>query len=312
MRMPLPARSRGWHCRTSGCVILVICLPVSACVATFGPVRHDKARYVDGTITERLSASPSRVSSLRVAGTIDMTSDVELVFDARRDGVIRIPYSSIFSLVYGPTRHRAYENGRPTWVPRPTKYPLPGTRGWDNYLKIVFHDDAAKVGDVVLELGKAIVRPTLKTLEDRTNRRIVFETLQACTDFRTREDCGYASVGELKGLKKVWLDTACGDLSDARERIVAEIERARLNLELLADRDRAHIVLRFCGWSGNPSPYRFTPARSGSGGIYIVRDSQLSLVLGFHDSEETLWERHPARNFGSAFVRAYREAHGMR
>ena len=104
----------------------------------------------------------------------------------------------------------------------------------------------------------------------------------------------------------------CGDRSDASERIVSEIERARLDLELLAERDRAEIVLHFCGSSGIPSPYRFTPARSASGGIYIVRGSQLSLVLGFHDREETLWEGDPARNFRAGLVRAYREANGMR
>ena len=104
----------------------------------------------------------------------------------------------------------------------------------------------------------------------------------------------------------------CGDRSDASERIVSEIERARLDLELLAERDRAEIVLHFCGSSEIPSPYRFTPARSASGGIYIVRGSQLSLVLGFHDQEETLWEGDPARNFRAGLVRAYREANGMR
>jgi hypothetical protein len=42
----------------------------------------------------------------------------------------------------------------------------------------------------VLELGKDVVRTTLKVLEVRTGKEIEFQDVEACKQYKTPKECG--------------------------------------------------------------------------------------------------------------------------
>lgn len=58
-------------------------------------------------------------------------------------------------------------------------------------------------------------------------------------------DVEYGKLSDLKGLKKVFVDT--GADMKSRERILKEIEKAKLGLELLDSAEGAEIILNFGG-----------------------------------------------------------------
>ena len=135
----------------------------------------------------------------------------------------------------------------------------------------------------------------------------------------------YGKPSELKGLKKVFVDTG-GDMKN-RERILNEIEKANLGLELLDSADRAEVILNFqggkekqlSGVNSTTDTYgntHATPAYRkitvGAGQVFVVKDQKLRVVLSFDDEEKTVFEKKPATNFGKTFVKAYKKANDLK
>ena len=135
----------------------------------------------------------------------------------------------------------------------------------------------------------------------------------------------YGKPAELKGLKKVFVDTG-GDMKN-RERILNEIEKAKLGVELLDSAEGAEVILSFQGgkekqMSGVNSTTdslgntRSTPSYRkitvGAGQVFVVRGDKLRVVLSFDDEEKTVFEKKPATNFGKSFVKAYKKANDMK
>ena len=119
----------------------------------------------------------------------------------------------------------------------------------------------------------------------------------------------------LKGLTRVFIDVDVGQYADqeAKSRIVSEIQRAALRLELLESRQHAQVVLRFVAdyvgvWLGDQ---RLVGTKSGTGWVYLVQGQKLREVYAFHDEKESIVTRMPATNFGRAFVREYKRANGQ-
>jgi N-methylhydantoinase B/oxoprolinase/acetone carboxylase alpha subunit len=128
----------------------------------------------------------------------------------------------------------------------------------------------------------------------------------------------YGKTSELKGLKKVFVDTG-GDMKN-RERITKEIEKAKLGIELLDSVDGAEIILDFnsgkekylASVNTNPQGTVSTPIyrsrNTGEGKVFIVKDNHLRVVMSFEDEERTVFEKKPATNFAKTFIKAYKKA----
>jgi len=135
----------------------------------------------------------------------------------------------------------------------------------------------------------------------------------------------YGKPSELKGLKKVFVDTG-GDMKN-RDRISNEIQKANLGVELLDSADGAEVILSFQGGkekqmagvnsttdsSGNThSTPSYRKITVGAGQVFVVRGDKLRVVLSFDDEEKTIFEKKPATNFGKTFVKAYKKANDMK
>lgn len=135
-------------------------------------------------------------------------------------------------------------------------------------------------------------------------------------------DTVYGRPSDLKGLKKVFVD-AGGDLKN-RERVMKEIEKAKLDLTLLDSAEGAEIILNFGGGSesrvgqvvtspsGTVSTPLYRKIPTGQGVAYVVKGDKLAVVMSFEDEQTTGWERKPATNFGRDFVKLYKKANGLK
>ena len=240
------------------------CLAVSGCAVTYvsSPVHKDQARYIAGTTATGLSASPSRLAALKVSGPIRTDAPTEFIVDAGRDGRLAIPYDAITALIYGPAFASRAPTGQDRWTVKASgrKYPwATGSHRYDShFLKIVFRDRSGLEQDVVLGLGADVRRPVLEALERRSGCPIQFEVPDACLEFRTADACGYGQPSDLKGLTKIFVDTAGSrEWTDGESllRIIAAIADARLGLEIVSQPE-ADVVLAFA--------MRLDRSRSGS------------------------------------------------
>jgi hypothetical protein len=124
---------------------------------------------------------------------------------------------------------------------------------------------------------------------------------------------------EMKGLTKVFIDSGT-DPKD-RERIVKEIESAKLGLAVLDSAEGAEIILDFVGGERQTTVDSYNAVTKiyaplpitlgfGRGVVYVVRDGQRRAVLSFQDDGGNhFFPKKLATNFGRKFVKAYRRAH---
>ncbi|HKP37927.1 MAG TPA: hypothetical protein VJT71_13805 [Pyrinomonadaceae bacterium] len=128
----------------------------------------------------------------------------------------------------------------------------------------------------------------------------------------------YGKPEELKGLKKVFVDTG-GNMKD-RGRIEDEIRRSKIGVELLDSSDGAEVVLKFGGGKevvggslGSILPnVAIRSLNVGEGHVYVLRGGKPKLVMSYEGVETHLWEKKPAKNFGKRFAEAYKKANGLK
>jgi hypothetical protein len=135
----------------------------------------------------------------------------------------------------------------------------------------------------------------------------------------------YGKPSELKGLKKVFVDTG-GDMKN-RERILNEIEKANLGIDLLDSADAAEVILNFQGgkekqlsgvnsttdtYGNTRGTASYRKITVGGGQVLVVKDGRFRVVLSFDDEEKTVFEKKPATNFGKTFVKAYKKANDLK
>ena len=151
----------------AGVIFVVLTAVVSA-------VDSDKAMYVGGTL--------SGVQE-KAEGRLNTRSDVDFAFEAGNKGSISIPYAAISSLEYGQKAGRRVAVGIlvSPWALFSKKR--------NHYLTITYSDRAGKEQAGVFELGKDIVRTTLKILEVRAGKEIEFQDVEACKQYKTPKEC---------------------------------------------------------------------------------------------------------------------------
>lgn len=137
----------------------------------------------------------------------------------------------------------------------------------------------------------------------------------------------YGSLSELKNLKKVFIDTQT-DLKN-RERIVEEINKANIGLEIV-ERDDAEIVISFGGGKAHiitgatTSPVYGTDSTEttldgrkvsiGKGFVFIKGKSKdvPRIIMDFESAQDKLGEKKPATKFAKEFIKAYKKANGLK
>lgn len=137
-------------------------------------VDGDKAAYVGGTIPGLAEKAEGRLTT---------TSETEFSFDAGKKGAKTILYSSITGLEYGQ------KAGRRVAVAVLVSPLALFSKKRNHYLTVTYMDEAGKEQAGVFELGKDIVRTTLKILEVRTGKQIEPQDVDACKQFRTPKEC---------------------------------------------------------------------------------------------------------------------------
>ena len=124
---------------------------------------HDAA-YMGGTVTDKVKE--------HAEGKALTTDPTNFVFDSK-DGKIEIPYSQIDSLEYGQKAGRRVGLG----VVVSPLFLFSHKRR--HYLTIGWTDANKKQQAAVFELGKSIIRPTLRTLEEKSGKKVEYQDAEA-------------------------------------------------------------------------------------------------------------------------------------
>ena len=149
-----------------------------AVIVTSSGIAHavgkDKAMYMGGTLVGVQEKAEGRVNT---------TSASVFRFDAGKKGTVSIPYEGVTGLEYGQ------KAGRRVAVAVLVSPWALFSKKRNHYLTITYTDSAGKEQAGVFELGKDIVRTTLKILEVRTGKEIEFQDEEACKQYRTPKEC---------------------------------------------------------------------------------------------------------------------------
>lgn len=148
-------------------------LAVSMLSATVLGVDKDKAAYMGGTLAGIQEKAEGRVA----------TSGTAFVLEAGKKGTVTIPYDAISALEYGQKAGRRVAVGILI-----TPWAL-FSKKRNHFLTITYTDSAGKEQAGVFELGKDLVRTTLKILEVRTSKEIEFQDAEACKQYKTPKEC---------------------------------------------------------------------------------------------------------------------------
>lgn len=133
------------------------------------------------------------------------------------------------------------------------------------------------------------------------------------------QDFRYGQPSEMKGLKKVFVNTGA-DITN-RERIIKELQNAKLDLELLDSEEEAEIILVFAGGkeqitvgsvSNGTGSLSTRKVNVGEGRVFVLRDNVMKIVMSYEGEERKIWEKKPATNFSRAFVKAYKKANDLK
>jgi phage gp45-like len=143
----------------------------------------------------------------------------------------------------------------------------------------------------------------------------LFAFLFLATSIIAVQDFSYGKPSEMKGMTKVFVNTGA-DMTN-RERIIKELQNAKLDLELLDSEDGADIILVFAGGkeqitvgsvSNGMGSLSTRRVNVGEGKVFVMRENKMKIVMSYEGEERKIWEKKPATNFARAFVKAYKKA----
>ena len=168
--MRLHHRSSG---TSNGAVAMLVGLALLAPTTVLLAVDGDKAAYVGGTVSGLQEKAEAKL----------VTSETGFVFDAGKKGSLSVPFSAISSLEYGQ------KAGRRVAVAVLVSPLALFSKKRNHYLTVTYKDSAEKEQAAVFELGKDIVRTSLKIFEVRTGKEIEFQDAEACKQYKTPKEC---------------------------------------------------------------------------------------------------------------------------
>lgn len=154
--------------------VLIALLLCAGSTAIILAVDADKAMYMGGTLTNIKE---------KAEGRINTSSETAMKFEAGKKGTAEIPYATVTSLEYGQKAGR-----RVAMAVLISPWAL-FSKKRNHYLTITYTDGGGKEQAAVFELGKDIVRTTLKILEVRTGKEVELQDREACRQFKTPKEC---------------------------------------------------------------------------------------------------------------------------
>lgn len=130
----------------------------------------------------------------------------------------------------------------------------------------------------------------------------------------------YGSPSELRGVTRIFIDT--GDDTKARDKIVKELEKSKIKIEVLALPDNAELFLSFASETSEQvssvrtrPPAGGFPARSrveyettekGKGVAFTLVNNRKRILFSWAG------ENNPAKSFASNFIKAYKKANDLK
>ena len=136
-------------------------------------------------------------------------------------------------------------------------------------------------------------------------------------------------ASELKGLHKLFVNAGADAAS--REQIIKEIEKAKISgLVFVNSREEAEIVMRFggseteimegmtttpvVGTDWTMTTVNRQTVQTGQGLVFIAgKDRKRArIVMNFGSVQDGAFEKRPPIKFARVFVKAYKEANGLR
>lgn len=147
-------------------LVSVLVIGVLAAPSSLLAVDGNKAQYIGGTVAGLKDKAEGRFNTT-AAETVTFTPD-------KKDQTpLAIPYAAITELEYGQKAGRRVAVGIliSPWALFSKKR--------NHYLTVSYNDAAGKEQAAVFELGKDIVRTTLKILETRSGKDVVYQDDEA-------------------------------------------------------------------------------------------------------------------------------------
>lgn len=128
------------------------------------------------------------------------------------------------------------------------------------------------------------------------------------------QEVEYGKPSDLKGVKKVFVD--CGLNIKSRNEIIKELEKSKIDIEILDSSDSAEVVLMFeVGIdeiiAGNKNGVSTVKRKAGAGIVFIPKGDRRRIILSFDDVKKSVFEKKPETNFAKAFIKAFKEANNL-
>ena len=130
----------------------------------------------------------------------------------------------------------------------------------------------------------------------------------------------YGQTSDLKGLKKVYVDT--GSDTKSRESIIKALEKSKLGFEIVDEMEDADIGLGFGAGTtlhsivatanSGIATARAIEDDTGDGRVVARARGKVRLILSFSDVQTTWLERKPVSNFVREFLKAYKQANSAK
>jgi hypothetical protein len=136
------------------------------------------------------------------------------------------------------------------------------------------------------------------------------------------ESYAYGQVSDLKGLKKVLIDT--GIDTKTRNSIIKDLEKSKLGVEIVDDEQTAEILLMFRALDQITDRERFLrgmlgstpgemPPNAGAGVVVALNcRGKDRIIHSFQDRQQSGWERKPVTNFVREFIKIYKKANDIK
>jgi hypothetical protein len=130
-----------------------------------------------------------------------------------------------------------------------------------------------------------------------------------------KQSVEYGDASELRGVKKVYVDT--GTDVELRNRIASEIRKRLPALDIVSAPEGADVHLQF-SLKEERDYGVLIPVGGRVGGVAysvgvgsvfkVLAENRVRVLLSFRDTRTRFGERRPSTNFARAFVEAYKEA----
>lgn len=132
------------------------------------------------------------------------------------------------------------------------------------------------------------------------------------TGSSTSEDYEYGSLSELRGIKKIYIDT--GANTSYRDQIAKELQKLKLGLQILGSDGEAECYVLFDSkviyepWFSGSSA--IVDKESGAGMVFLVgrNGRRHKLLYTLKDKQDTWFERKPIAKFAKALAKAFQDA----